>query len=923
MSAPSLVARTPARLAAVAAAGALVASALVAVATQEAAHAAVSPYTWGNVEIVGGGFVPGIVYNQSEKGLVYARTDIGGAYRLDQTTKRWVPLLDHVGWDDWGHNGVLSLATDPVNPNKVFAAVGTYTNGWDPNNGAILRSSDRGATWAKTTLPFKVGGNMPGRGMGERLQVDPNDNRVLYFGTEGGNGLWRSTDSGVTWGKVSSFTNVGNYAQDPSDPNGYLTTNQGVVWVTFDPTSGTKGSPTRTIYVGVADKENTVYRSTDAGATWTRIAGQPTGYIAHKGVFDAVGKQLYIATSDTGGPYDGGHGDLWRLDAATGVWTQISPVPSSSTDNYFGYSGLTIDRKDPDTILAVTQISWFPDIQVFRSTDRGATWSRIWDWNGYPDRTLRYTQDISASGWLTFGKQSAPPETSPKLGWMTESFEIDPFDSNSFLYGTGATIYGGSNLTAWDTGGKVAISVKAQGLEETAVLDLAAPPGATELVSGLGDIGGFVHTDITRAPSAYSAIAPFMGSVNGTDFAEKTPATMVRVGSGDAGSSHISVSTSSGSSWWAGQEPGGVTGGGNVAMSADGSRIVWSADGAGVHTSSTLGSSWTRSTGPATGARVESDRVNPSKFYAFSGGTFWTSTDGGATFTASAATGLPTAGNVRFAAVPGREGDVWLTGGTTTGTYGMWHSTNSGASFTKIAAVDQGDAIGFGKAAPGAGYPAIYTSSKISGVRGIFRSIDAGATWVRINDDQHQWGWTGSVVIGDPDVYGRVYVGTNGRGIIVGNLTGTDPTTSPTPTPTTPTPTATATATATPTATPTPTVTPTPTPTPTVQPGVCSVRYTTNDWNTGFTASVRITNGSSTAITGWRLGFTFPAGQQITNLWSGAYTQSGATVTVTNAAWNGSIAPGGSVELGFNGSHTGTNTKPAAFTVNGATCANG
>lgn len=132
---------------------------------------------------------------------------------------------------------------------------------------------------------------------------------------------------------------------------------------------------------------------------------------------------------------------------------------------------------------------------------------------------------------------------------MTESFEIDPFDSGSFLYGTGATIYGGSNLTDWDTGGKVDISVKAQGLEETAVLDLAAPPGSVQLVSSLGDIGGFVHTDLTKAPSAYSATAPFMGSVNGTDFAEKTPATMVRVGSGDAGTSHISVSTSSGSSW--------------------------------------------------------------------------------------------------------------------------------------------------------------------------------------------------------------------------------------------------------------------------------------------------------------------------------------------------------------------------------------
>ena len=79
-----------------------------AAATQEPTPPASVPapgYEWSNAAISGGGFVPGIIYNQSEQGLVYARTDIGGAYRLDQTTKRWIPLLDHVGWDDWGHNG--------------------------------------------------------------------------------------------------------------------------------------------------------------------------------------------------------------------------------------------------------------------------------------------------------------------------------------------------------------------------------------------------------------------------------------------------------------------------------------------------------------------------------------------------------------------------------------------------------------------------------------------------------------------------------------------------------------------------------------------------------------------------------------------------------------------------------------------------
>src|SRR5205085_9989671 len=87
-------------------------------------------YTWRNVQIVGGGFIPGIVFNQTEANLVYARTDIGGAYRLDPTTNRWVPLLDSMSWDDWNLTGVISIATDPVNPNNVYVAAGTYTNNW-------------------------------------------------------------------------------------------------------------------------------------------------------------------------------------------------------------------------------------------------------------------------------------------------------------------------------------------------------------------------------------------------------------------------------------------------------------------------------------------------------------------------------------------------------------------------------------------------------------------------------------------------------------------------------------------------------------------------------------------------------------------------------------------------------------------------
>ncbi|GAB2609424.1 xyloglucanase [Streptomyces capparidis] len=730
-------------------------------ATGEAAgRAAAEPYTWRNVRIDGGGFVPGIVFNRSERNLIYARTDIGGAYRWDQARKEWIPLLDWVDADRWGWTGVASIATDAVNPNRVYAAVGTYTNSWDPGNGAILRSGDRGATWQATTLPFKVGGNMPGRGMGERLAIDPNRNSVLYFGAPSGNGLWRSTDSGVTWSRVTSFPNAGNYRPDPNDSSGYQSDILGVTWVTFDKRTGSSGSATRTIYVGVADKENTVYRSTDAGATWQRLAGQPTGYLAHKGVLDEANGHLYLATSDTGGPYDGGKGQVWRYTTATGQWTNISPVPEA--DTHFGYSGLTVDRSRPGTLMVTAYSSWWPDTQIFRSRDSGATWTRAWDYSGYPNRVNRYTMDISSSPWLSWGANPSPPETSPKLGWMTEAMEIDPFDSNRMMYGTGATVYGTENLTAWDANQQFTIRPMVKGLEETAVNDLISPPSGAPLLSALGDINGFRHDSLTTAPPMMFT-QPNWATSTSLDYAELSPSGVVRAGNADSGA-RVAFSTNGGADWWqASSEPSGVTGGGTVAISANGQRHLWSPEGAGVHFTTTHGSSWTASTGIPAGAVVEADRVDPMKFYGYSGGRFYVSTDGGATFTARAG-GLPASG-AKFQAVPGRGGDIWLAGTT-----GLWHSTDSGATFTKVAAVEEAATIGFGKAATGRTYPALYSSAKVAGKRGIHRSIDGGATWERINDDKHQWGWTGAAITGDPRVYGRVYVSTNGRGIQWGDI---------------------------------------------------------------------------------------------------------------------------------------------------------
>ncbi|HRK92628.1 MAG TPA: cellulose-binding protein, partial [Ruminococcus bicirculans (ex Wegman et al. 2014)] len=126
-------------------------------------------WEWGNVEIVDGGFIPDVIYNPTEEGLIYARTDMGGAYKYNKDTQRWECITDCFGGDDWNYNGTESLATDPVEPNRVYLAAGTYST----NNGAIFASDDYGKNWTICEMPFGMGGNEVGRGCGERLQVDP------------------------------------------------------------------------------------------------------------------------------------------------------------------------------------------------------------------------------------------------------------------------------------------------------------------------------------------------------------------------------------------------------------------------------------------------------------------------------------------------------------------------------------------------------------------------------------------------------------------------------------------------------------------------------------------------------------------------------------------------------------------------------
>ena len=110
---------------------------------------------------------------------------------------------------------------------------------------------------------------------------------------------------------------------------------------------------------------------------------------------------------------------------------------------------------------------------------------------------------------------------------------------------------------------------------------------------------------------------------------------------------------------------------------------------------------------------------------------------------------------------------------------------------------------------------------------------------------------------------------------------------------------------------------------PTGAPGACKISDTVGAWNTGLTENITITNTGGSAVNGWRLGFTLPGGQTVTQAWNATVSPAGGAVSATNLSYNAAIPPGGSTSFGFQANHTGNAAPPTAFTLNGSPCTTG
>jgi len=755
------------------------------------AHSQTGDFKWGNVMMGGGGFVSAIITSKTEKNVIYARTDVGGAYRWNEAGKSWVPITDWLTPELTDLFGVDAIALDPQNSSRVYMFAGTGYWNQDRSKTMILRSDNYGETFdtINVTDQFKTNGNGMGRQNGERLAVDPNNPNVLFCGTRN-DGLWKSINRGTTWTKVESAPTLRN--------------DLGICLVLFDP-NRTAGGVTTRIYIGLSRDSDNFYVSNDAGATWESVpivTGRSRTVMPQRAVLTPGGKYLYVATAAYAGPHGNGasRGALMRYDTDAKTWANISPenlLDDPTGDGGWGaylggVGGVSISAADSNFIVASTINGWKPQIwegtgrkawgdKIYASKDGGTTWIPVfgdyadgYDASGNEPAALLYKNGFN---WIE----------GESIHW-TGSLEIDPFDPKRVWATSGNGIYMADDFKP---GEQFRFNFMVRGIEETVPLDVISIPGGP-LITVIMDYDGFVHHDITK-PVLGSRHDPRIGNTHGLDFAKLRPNVVVKVGGDDKQASHddyrfpLHYSQDTGRTWTKfGTHPGpGQNYAGKIAVSSDGRVVVWAPQERGVlHRTSDWGATWTQAaTSLYRNPFPHADPVDPAVFYAFGRGVH-RSNDTGKTFTQVTTTVTGPHGSREpdwtndMRLTPGVKGHIWIVGHAWDGVNGgyLTRSTDGGVTFHDVdPAIDakytqriqHAEAVGFGKAAPGEDYPAIYIYGTIGGVRGIWQSIDEAKSWTRIDDEKHAFGAlaNGNFVRGDMNTFGVVYRSTAGRGI--------------------------------------------------------------------------------------------------------------------------------------------------------------
>ncbi|MFA6286401.1 MAG: sialidase family protein [Opitutaceae bacterium] len=742
---------------------------LVSAAAPSVAHAddLSANYDWKPVRLGAGGFVTGFVSHPRDANVRYCRTDVGNAYRWDAAAKEWIPMVVVGGSTGIAADavagpariGVESIAVDPQDKNVVLMALPLR---YSPDNkipavaGTVFLSTDGGRTFVRGDLNVAMQPNGDFRTGGECMGIDPNNGRIVYFGSRK-NGLWKSVNGGLNWAQLTT--------------GGAPAATANVIGIRFDRVDATHTTVYALVHTGP------VLKSTDAGVTWANVsAASALGDAPRNSTVDSLGN-LYVIK--------GGTKNIEKMTRA-GVWSELSPRLAGPGHKL---TNVAVDPKNPNRLFVSSNSGC-----VTRSIDGGASWTPLGEFYRF----------ANAPGWLPQRVKGND------YGWRSNAGIY--FDADARLWipqgneGMLTTMPSADNTET--VAAPLLWTIDSKGIEEFVTHDVVLIPGSGDrAVVAMEDGSAFLIKNPDTFEATQATLQDQLIS-NGTGIAYCPNATnFVAVVTGDvhhtgSGKDYSGYSTDGGVTWtqFATRPPGALAG--SIAISRregwstgadhivwyplNGKPPFWSVDG---------GATWTQGKGFPLKENGSFDGISgfwngslkqralvadPFKADVYSlytpwggPGRFFRSVDGGRNWSLVADSNLPSGGhNAQLAANPYVAGDYWFVDGQEGATqHGLWHSTD-GTTYVKMPDVDRAITLAIGKGTGTKGAVYFYGRLTSSPDWGVFRSMDDGATWDRISRYPAGQIDMPTCMAASQDTLGLVYIGFTGNSFVYGKPEG-------------------------------------------------------------------------------------------------------------------------------------------------------